>query len=95
MVFVAGWFKSSNLEGEEVEALAKPWLDTPIDLNNVKKKIGKLTVFLSSNEPYNYIKENEMIFRDKLGAKVIILKNKGHFTDDGGVSSIKELLVEL
>jgi predicted alpha/beta hydrolase family esterase len=95
IVFVAGWFKLTNLEGEEVEAIAKPWLETPINLNKVKQKISKLTVFLSSNEPYNYLKENENIFKEKLNAKIIILKNKGHFTEEEGVTKIPEILEEL
>lgn len=94
IVFVAGWFKLNNLEGEEVKEIARPWMETPIDFNRVREKISKLTVFLSSNEPYNYIKENEMIFRDKLGAKVVILKGKGHFTEDDGVTEIPEVLDE-
>ncbi len=94
VVFVAGWFKLENLEDEEVESIAKPWLDTPINYFNVKLKINNLTVFLSSNDPYNSIKENEKIFKDKLGAKVIVLKNKGHFTSDDGITTIKEVLDE-
>ncbi len=92
VIFVAGWFELDNLGGKEVKEIARPWLKTPIDLNKVKRKINKLTVFLSSNEPYNYIKENETIFRDKLDAKVVILKDKGHFTEDDGVTEIPEVL---
>ena len=81
-----------NLEGEEVEAIAKPWLETPIDLNKVKQKIGKLNVFLSSNDPYNYLKENEMIFKEKLGASISLLKDKGQFTEDDGVTEISQIV---
>lgn len=92
--FVAGWFKLGNLEDEEVAEIARPWLETFIDFNKIKNKISKLTVLLSSNEPYNYLKENEELFREKLKAKVIILKNKGHFTQEDGVTEIKEILNE-
>ena len=95
IVFVAGWFKLDNLENEEVKEIAKPWLEKPIDLNKVKKRIGKLTVFLSDNEPYDYLKENELMFKEKLGARVIILKNKGHFTEDDGITNIPEILDEI
>ncbi len=94
IVFVAGWFKLDNLEGDEVEAIAKPWLETKMDLKKVKQKINKLTVFLSDNEPYGFVKDNEKIFKEKLDAKVTILKNKGHFTQDDGVTEIKEILEE-
>lgn len=92
VVFVAGWFKLANLENEEIKEIAKPWINTPINFNKVKSKIGKLTVFLSSNEPYDYVKENEIIFKEKLEAKVIIEKNKGHFTEEDGIVKIPEVL---
>ena len=92
IIFIAGWFKLNNLENEEVEKIAAPWTGTKIDFNKVKSKIVKLTVFLSSNEPYNYVDENKEIFEQKLGAKVIILKNKGHFTEDDGVRKLPEIL---
>lgn len=94
IVFVAGWLKLDNLEGEEVARIARPWLETPINFHKVKDKIGNLTVFLSSNEPYNFIEENKQLFEEKLGAKVTILKDKGHFTKDDGVTELKEILKE-
>ena len=92
VIFIAGWFKLDNLEGSEVEKIAKPWLETPIDFNKVKSKISSLTVFLSDNEPYNYIDYNSKLFKEKLGAKTIILKNKGHFTEEDGIKHIPEIL---
>ena len=94
IVFVAGWFKLDNLEDEEVEAVAKPWLKTKIDLNKVREKISKLTVFLSSNDPHNLLKENEIMFKKELGAKVVILKDKGHFTDSDKVNKLPFVLQE-
>ena len=95
MIFVAGWFKLDNLEGKEVEAIANPWIDTPIDFNKIKQKIPKLTVFLSTNEPYGFVEENSKIFKEKLNAKVILEKDKGHFTEDDGVSELPEILAEI
>lgn len=93
-VFVAGWFKLDNLENEEVESIASPWLENNINYEKVKSNIDKLTVFLSSNDPYNCVKENKSIFEKELGAKVIILDNKGHFTSDDGVSQLRDVLKE-
>ncbi len=95
IVFVAGWFKLDNLEGEEVEVIANPWINTPIDFNKIKRKISKLTVFLSTNEPYGFIKENTRIFKEKLDAKIILEKDKGHFTEDDGISELPEILAEI
>jgi predicted alpha/beta hydrolase family esterase len=95
IIFVAGWFKLDNLEGEEVKAIANPWINTPIEFNKVKSKLSDLTVFLSSNEPYGCIEENAKTFKEKLGAKVIIKKDKGHFTEDDGLKKLPEALKEL
>lgn len=95
VVFVAGWFKLDNLEGEEVEAIANPWIDTPIDFNKIKPKLSKLSVFLSTNEPHGFIEENSKMFKEGLDAKIIILKDRGHFTADDGVNKLPEILNEL
>ncbi|MEK6858065.1 MAG: alpha/beta hydrolase [Nanoarchaeota archaeon] len=92
VIFVAGWLKLGNLENKEVEEIAKPWINNPIDFDKVKSKSNNFTVFLSSNEPYGFVKENEALFKDKLGAKVTIEKNKGHFTEDDEVVEIPEVL---
>lgn len=95
LVFVAGWFNLNNLEDKEIKEIAQPWINTPINFDRVKEKINKITVFLSSNEPYNYVEENKMTFEEKLKAKVIILKNKGHFTEDDGIKELPEVLNEI
>ena len=95
IIFVAGWFKLDNLEGEEVEAIANPWMNITIDFNKIKQKIPKLSVFLSTNEPYGFVEENTKIFKEKLNAKVILEKNKGHFTEDDGINELPEVLKEI
>ncbi|MBS3080262.1 alpha/beta hydrolase [Candidatus Pacearchaeota archaeon] len=95
IIFVAGWFNLDNLENEEVKKISKPWVETPINFDKVKQKISSLTVFLSDNEPHGFIEYNSRIFKNKLGAKVIIEKDKGHFTKDDGITEIEEVLKEL
>src|SRR3989344_5502047 len=58
-IFVAGWFKLENLEDEETAAVAKPWLETPIDLNKVKNILPKSTLFISDNDPFDRFEENK------------------------------------
>ena len=93
-IFIAGWFKLDGLEkeGKEVEDIARPWLTTQINFDKIKQKINKLVVFLSSNEPYNFVDYNKKIFEENLNAKVIILKNKGHFREDDRVKQLPEIL---
>ncbi|MBI1972620.1 alpha/beta hydrolase, partial [Candidatus Woesearchaeota archaeon] len=49
IIFVAGWFYLKNLENDEVEQIAKPWLTTPIALSKIEGITNKITVFLSTN----------------------------------------------
>src|SRR3989344_3870904 len=81
-VFIAGWFNLDNMETEEERIIAKPWIESPINLNKIKKITKEIVVFLSSNEPYDCVKDISTIFREKLRAKVIIEKDMGHFTDE-------------
>src|SRR3989344_721534 len=94
-IFIAGWFNLDNMEGEEEERIAKPWIEKPINLNKVKKIAKEITVFISSNEYYGYIKENSTIFREKLGAKVIIEKSMGHFTDEEGEEKLYKFVSKI
>ena len=77
MVFVAPWFTLKNLEPEE-KPLAKPWLDTPINYKSVLKHTNKVFAIFSDNDPVVPV-DNIKLFRNKLGAKIIIEKKKGHF----------------
>lgn len=95
IIFVAGWFKLDNLEDEEVKTIARPWIETPINLDILKTKISELIIFLSDNEPYGFVKYNADIFKNKLNGKVITEKEKGHFTEEDGIKEIKEVLNEL
>ena len=92
-VFVAGWFVLKNLEDKEAETIAEPWMRRNLKFSKLKKLFrGKLKVFLSSNDPYNCAKENKAAFTKKLGARVIVKKNKGHFTADTGITKLPETL---
>lgn len=94
-VFVAGWFNLDNLEDEEVRKVVKPWIETLLDFDKIKKKVKKIIVFISNNEPYGFVKENAKIFIEKLGAKVIIEKERGHFTEDDGIKKVDAVLKEV
>lgn len=91
VIFVAPWFNLTNLEDEESEAIAKPWLEIPIDLEKVKNAISNITVFMSDNDPFVPLSDKK-IFEEKLGAKVIVENNKGHYTEDSDILEIPELL---
>ena len=82
VIFVAGWFPYvTGLNAEEM-AVAKPWVDTPIDLEKVKKVMKKSVAIFSDDDPYVPLK-NVKTF-EELGSKIIILKKSGHFAQDVG-----------
>lgn len=91
-VFVAGWFKLDNLESEEDKQIAAPWLKEDIDFSKVLEVTKNFIVINSSNDDYGYVQENKNMFEEKLGAKVIILANKGHLTAADGVTELPEAL---
>ena len=86
-VFVAGWFDLINLEPEEVK-IAHPWINSEIHFERVLEHCNKFLALFSTNDPYVHLDEAEK-FKDKLGAKIIIKKNLGHFND---VEKIPEIL---
>ncbi|MBI2667263.1 DUF1749 domain-containing protein [Candidatus Woesearchaeota archaeon] len=92
VIFVSGWFTLKNLEDKESEKIAKSWIETPIEFNKIKNKAKNITVFLSDNDPFVNLKENKEIFEKNLNAKIIVEKNKGHFTKDDGIDKIPEVL---
>ena len=87
-VFVAGWFNLKNLETPGDEKIAKPWIENKIDLNRVKKHTNNFLAIFSENDPFVPISDAKL-FKEKLGAKIIIKKNKGHFDN---IDRIEEIL---
>jgi len=93
IVLVAPFFKTlTNLESEEEEKIAKPWLETPIDFEKIKKTTDKFTAIFSDNDQFVVLEENKKIFEEELGGKVIIEHNKGHFDEGSNIFEIPVLL---
>lgn len=83
-VFVGGFFKAlSGIgdEGEEVKEMADHWLKTPVDLEKAGEHLKSAVAIFSDNDYYVPL-ENQDDFKDKLGAKIIIEKGKGHFSEE-------------
>jgi len=90
-VFVAGWFHLENLEGLAEEAVAKPWIEMPIDLAKVKNSAKKILAIFSDNDPFVPLADKN-IFQKKLGAEIVVEKERGHFTEDDGVTEMPKVL---
>lgn len=92
VILVAPWFNFLNLGEAEDEEIAKPWLETPINFEKVKKATDKIMAIFSDNDPYVPIEENRKILEGKLNAKIIIDRNMGHFNEEYGIAEIPSLL---
>jgi len=81
-VFVAPWMELDKAtieeEGEEVIEISKPWIETPINFEKIKKHTGNFLCILSDDDPYVPL-YNKEIFEKELGAKVIVKHNEEHF----------------
>ena len=93
-VFVAGWFNLKNLDDEETEKIAKPWIKTPINLNKIKTVLPKSTLIISDNDPFNYFEENKQKFA-QIVTKSVVMPNAGHISGDYGFDELPEVLYEL
>jgi len=89
-IFVAGWFnlKEETYEVKEEREIAKPWIETPIDFEKVKKHTTNFLAIFSDNDDCVPLSDSE-IFKEKLNAKIIIKNNEGHFNE---TLEIKELI---
>lgn len=93
-IFVAGWFNLNNLENVQVEEIAKPWIETPIDFERIKNVLPKATLIISDNDPYDCFDENKKAF-EKIVTKTIIVPNAGHLSSDEGFTKLPIILDEL
>lgn len=98
VVLIAPWMEldenTLEEEGEEVREIARPWMETPVDWNKIKKHTSKFVCILSDNDPYVPL-SNAELFKEKLNAKIIIEKNKGHYTAGDNVSENETVVEEL
>ncbi len=95
-IFVAGFVNLTDetFEDEEDRKIAKPWLETPIDFEKVKKHCDNFITIFSDNDPYVPLSDSK-IFKDKLDAKIIVEKNKGHFTEEDEIFGLPIVLKEI
>lgn len=80
VIMVAGFTILKNLTEEEV-SIAKPWVETPIDFEKVKNHANSFTAIFSDDDPVVPLEANRKVFKEKLGAKIIIQKQQGHFNN--------------
>ena len=75
VILVAGF--TDNLCFKKI----KSFFETPIDFQKIKSHCSDFVVIHSDNDPYVSLKEGN-IFKEKLGAKLIVKHNMGHFSGE-------------
>lgn len=93
LVAVAGFFSliPGSIGSADDEAVAEPWLTTPIDTDKAKANAGKVTALFSDNDRFVPL-ENAEFFKDRLGAETIVLHDRGHMGGSDGVTELPEIL---
>mgnify|MGYP001609436738 CR=1 FL=1 len=93
-VLVVPWFNLTDETWDDegyTREIAKSWLETPINFEKIKKSCNKFVTIFSDDDPYVPLSDSK-IFKEKLNAKVIIDKKKGHYQVDEAPVVLKELL---
>jgi methionine--tRNA ligase beta chain len=95
VLLVAGFIKSiSNIKTPEQEIVIKPWRDTPIDFEKVKRVAGSIHAIFSEGDIWIPI-ENKQFFEEKIGAKTYLEDGKGerrHLSDKDNVLTLPKAL---
>lgn len=94
IIFVAPWIHLKELETEEEKMIAEPWLKSPIDFDRIKEHTNRYICIFSDNDCYVPLSDSE-IFKEKLDAKIVIEKNKGHFSGSDNINELPSALNEL
>ena len=95
ILFVAPWLELLDyaIEDEESYTIAKPWLNEFIDFNKIKKFTDNIHCIFSDNDYFVSIEQKEL-FEKLLNAKTIVVKDKGHISQDDNVFKLEEILDE-
>ena len=92
LIFIAGWFNllEASYGNDEDRKTMKPWLE-PIDFEKVKKFTDNILCVFSNNDPYVPVSDSEL-FKERLGAKIVIKENEGHFNETQEIEEIIEFI---
>jgi len=94
VIFVAGWVNLilKEIEKEGVMEIAKPWLETPLNWAKITKHTKNFIAIFSDDDQYVPLSDTK-IFKEKLGAEIIVLKGKGHNIID--LSIVRDKILEM
>lgn len=95
IILIAPWLEllPEAVSDEESYNTAKPWLTTPIDFEKVKKFTKNILCVFSDNDYFVSLSQKDK-FEKLLGAKTIVLHNKGHISGEDEVFELPEIFKE-
>jgi len=94
VILIAPWIVLTRKTFEEMgenEEVVKSWYEEPIDYEKIKDMAKWIAVF-SDDDPFVNYEDNFKVYRDKLGAEIIIKSNKGHFAGEQGITETPFLM---
>jgi len=95
VILVAPWVVLTEAALDDPEQdykIVAPWYNEPIDYDKIRKMASEWIAVFSDDDPWVSYEANNKIYRDKLGARIILEKGKGHFTQEQGVREFPSLL---
>ena|SRR3990167_1692725 len=95
LILVAGF--GHDLEYPDYKGELSSFFQKPVNWKEIKKHCPKFVAIMSDNDPYVPLAHGNL-FKEKLGAKVIVEHNMKHFSGDDGINilpSAKEAVLEL
>jgi hypothetical protein len=87
LILIAPWW-FLNLASDKEKEIAKPWLESLVDFNKIKTKVGKTICVFSDNDPVVPLHKNINFFKERLDVEIIIKENMGHFTQEEGITEL-------
>jgi len=78
VVLVAGFTGSLTGLTEDEKPVARPWAETPLDLDAVKSRAKHFAAVFSDDDQWVPLDLNRKIFAEKLGAEIVVEHAKGH-----------------
>lgn len=94
VILIAGFekLKEAAFEVPEDRVIFKPWSEVPIDYPKIKKMADSFIAVFSDDDPVVPHEVNAELFKEKLGAKIILKKGMGHFSQGEGITQLPFLL---
>ena len=94
-ILIAPYLNYNGTETGEDKDIARPWIERPIDFAGIRSMSDKFVAVLSDNDPDVLFDVTKETLEKSLRPKIIVENNKGHFTEEDGVTELPVVVEEL